>query len=71
MRSRTLPKHQDWAKANPDAVDFVDRVYFLCEKLYSIGGEEIVELYAPADILQKFKTLNDVRRFIDWFPTLE
>ena len=72
MRSRTLPKYQEWADKNPSAADYVDRAYLLCEKLYAYGGDEIVELYTPDDIIAKFKTLNDIRRLINWpSPPLE
>lgn len=66
MRSKTLPRYQEWVDSNPGAVDFVDRVYFYCEKLYDHGGDEIVELLTPVDILAKYKCLNDVRRQLKW-----
>lgn len=66
MRSKTLSQYQEWVDDNPDAVEFVDRVYLYGEKLYKRGGDEIVELLTPVDILAKYKCLNDVRRQLNW-----
>lgn len=47
----------------PAQREFVDRVYELCEKHYSDGGDTIVECYEPWEVIAQFKTLADVRDF--------
>ena len=65
MRSRTLPTFTEWlATASDDNKSFVDKVYYLAEKLAKWGGDEIFELYAPVDVLREFGSLDDVRRRI-------
>ena len=63
MKSKTLPIYKKWLEtAKPEQVAFVDAVYAMCEEHYEAGGDGIVECWEPAEIVEEFKTLNDVRQ---------
>jgi hypothetical protein len=62
MKSKTLPLYKKWLKTAPaDQVEFVDSVYAMCEEHYEAGGDGIVECWEPGEIVDAFKTLDDVR----------
>lgn len=64
MKSATLPIYKTWlATATEAQIEFVDSVFEVCERNYSRGGDVVVECYTPEEILDEFKTLNDVREF--------
>lgn len=48
-------------KLTPAQAEFVDSVYAMCEEHYEDGGDVIVECYEPAQIVERFQTLADVR----------
>ena len=55
--------YKDWqATATPADLEFVDQVYEMCDRNYGAGGDLIIECYGPKDVLDEFKTLDDVRR---------
>lgn len=59
-----LHYHAKWREsANEKDLRFVDSVYAICEKNYGGGGDEIVEVYAPAEILAEFKTLKEAKDY--------
>ena len=47
--------------ASQDQIEFVDKVFLMCEANYEAGGDTVVECYGPTDILQEFKCLADAR----------
>ena len=50
--SQTLPIYKKWGQnACPEAIAHVDLVYQIAEAHYEKGGDEIVECFAPNDIL--------------------
>lgn len=56
--------YKDWqATASAKDVEFVDSVFALCEKNYEAGGDVVVECLGPQDILEKFKSLDEVREY--------
>jgi hypothetical protein len=62
MESRTIELYKKWAEAaSPEAIQFVDQVYALCEKNYDKGGDNIVECYTPVDVTQEFTSLDEVK----------
>ena len=64
MKSGTIKLYSVWLEgASPEAVEFVDAVYALCEKHYSAGGDTVVECMGPNEVLETFKSLRDVRSF--------
>ena len=46
---------------SPQQIKFVDEVYKMCEDHYDSGGDTVVECYGPAEILEEFETLAEVR----------
>jgi hypothetical protein len=57
--------YKSWtAGACPTQVAFVDEVYALCEEHYAEGGDRIVECFSPKDVIQTFKGMEDVKRYI-------
>lgn len=65
MNSDTLRTcYKEWLKkATPEQIEFVDSVYALCEKNYEAGGDTVAECMEPNEVLEQFKTLDDVREF--------
>jgi hypothetical protein len=64
MKSSTLPIYRNFlATATPEQIEFVDSVFALCEKNYSAGGDTVAECFTPEEILEQFKTLDDVRSY--------
>jgi hypothetical protein len=64
MKSNTLPIYKEWlSQASPEQIDFVDSVFAECEKHYNAGGDNVVETFEPDEIVQQFKSLDDVREY--------
>lgn len=64
MRSQTLKIFKRWLElATEEQKKFVDDVYFVCEKNYSAGGDEICECWTPSEICEEFSTLDEVRTY--------
>ena len=64
ISSNTLKLYKDFlATESKEKIEFVDQVYSLCEKNYENGGWNIVECFTPLEILDKFKTLKDVKNY--------
>ena len=65
--SSTLNVYKTWLSTNPpeNQIEFVDKVYQMCEKHYEDGGDTVVETMEPADVLREFKSLKDVIEFCD------
>ena len=65
MNSTALTNyHKEWQEtATKTQLAFVDKVYEMCEKNYENGGDEVVEPFAPAEILEEFKTLKEVKDY--------
>ena len=58
--------YKDWvAQAQPKQIAFVDRVYKVCEEHYEAGGDLIVECYTPVELCKEFKTVKEVKAFIE------
>lgn len=53
-------------KYTEEQIAFVDQVFEVAERNYSRGGDTIVECYGPEEILEEFKTLEDVRESCGW-----
>jgi len=65
MKSTTLPIYARWLAETTEAeLEFVDSVYKMCEDHYDEGGDNIVECYTPAEILEEFETLDGVKERI-------
>lgn len=66
VKSETLRSYDrsDWgASATPEQVSLVDEIYIACEQHYSQGGDVVVECFTPTEILEKFKSVEEVREF--------
>lgn len=62
MKSATLGVYKKWlGTATPEQIEFVDGVYAVCEKHYEEGGSAVVECYGPKEILESFKSIEEVR----------
>ena len=73
MKSQTLsdykknpsPSLSAWLDTiSQKRLEFVDKVYEICERNYTCGGSIIVECYNPQEVEQKFKTLADVKEIV-------
>ena len=63
-KSRTISIYGDWADdKTPEQVAFIDSVYAVCEANYDAGGDTVVECFDPDEILDQFKTLDEVRKY--------
>jgi hypothetical protein len=59
-----LALYKEWlATATAEQIAFVDQVYAVCEKHYQDGGDVVLECFTPAEVLEKFKTLEEVREY--------
>ena len=64
ISSNTLKQYKDFlATESKEKIEFVDQVYSLCEKNYENGGDTVVETFTPPEILDEFKTLEDVHEY--------
>lgn len=66
MKSNAL-KHfyKDWLKTAEQAeIELADNIYHICEQNYSAGGDTIVECYTPEEIIEQFKTVDQVKSLI-------
>lgn len=65
MKSIVITYYKRWLEsAAPEAIEFVDSVYEFCEKHYEAGGDTICECLDPSDIMEEFKTLDDVKEYM-------
>lgn len=63
LKSHTITiYHKFIEQCELEELAFVDAVYDLCEKKYDCGGDVVIECYEPREVLEHFKTLEDVRR---------
>lgn len=64
MKSKTIQIYKKWLEqADPKVIEFVDSVYHECEQNYEAGGDTIVECFEPNEIVEEFKTLNEMRKY--------
>jgi hypothetical protein len=64
MKSNVIRAYGVWLEgATKKDIDFVDRVYAICEKHYESGGSTIVECFEPAEVLEHFKTIKAVKEY--------
>lgn len=60
----TLSLYDDWLKtATPEQIALVDSIYAACEAHYEQGGNLIVEALEPAEVLQQFKSIEEVKTY--------
>ena len=58
--------HKKWVQGqwnSPEIVNFVDRIYKMCEDQYDEGGEYVVECFTPREIIERFRTQSQVREY--------
>ena len=65
VRSGNLKScYKEWQQsASQKDLQFVDKVFLLCEKHYDGGGDVVVETMEPEDVLQEFKSMKDVKSY--------
>ena len=64
MKSNVIKSYGVWLEgASKKDIDFVDRVYALCEKNYENGGSTIVECFEPAEVVETFETIKSVKEY--------
>tara|TARA_R110000824_G_scaffold121893_3_gene278355 strand:- start:17506 stop:17820 length:315 start_codon:yes stop_codon:yes gene_type:complete len=65
IKSGTLKSYyKDWLKsATVENILHVDKVYLLCEKNYSGGGDQVIECMNPAEVLEELPTLKEVKEY--------
>jgi hypothetical protein len=66
MKSRTLPIYKKWlATATEEQIEYVDKVYALCELNYNVGGDSVVECVDPDDVRWLFLNIGEVRGYCE------
>lgn len=64
MKSKVLAVYKKWlASATQEQIDFADQVYSLCEEQYESGGDRIVECWEPSNVVEFFKSIQQVQEF--------
>ena len=65
IKSRSLKiYHKNWQRsATVEDILYIDKVYLLCEKNYSGGGDQVVVCMTPEEILQDMPTLEEVKKY--------
>ena len=59
-----LESYPEWVKSAPaQTIEFVKSVYKLCTDNYDAGGDTIVECFSPQEIVNQFKSLEEVKEF--------
>lgn len=63
MNSKTLPIYAGWIQnQTQELIKFVDSVYLLAEQNMNHGGKQIVNSMIPSEIVEKFKSIDDVQK---------
>jgi hypothetical protein len=60
----TLSLYNEWLEtATPEQIALVDSIYAASEAHYEQGGNLIVEAFEPAEIIERFKSIEEVKAY--------